>query len=407
MKIGADWRVEVEQEQRKEGNGMRENSNTDAAARLIIDEHDPSIPILPRQGFDQQARNVREFGGGNMGSGGTTSVNEGVRINIPPPHVVNEEDERVRLTSSGSGSVSSNDSGSNRGDDNDRNAAARNVRLNVFQSGNEQLADRSYRIKAYLNLIIGLPQITAIMIVVPLKWTTEHCAQHLHFWALVYALLLAMSIYFSWRLYQEDVPHPDLMSEYGRTLDKCDNIVRNISLLWLVIGNISMYDGGTCKETAPTIYLLCTILVVVGFVIVFFPVILMILIAPLLCCCLPCLIRVLMRVAAAKNAVKGATERDLETLPSAKYHQGMFEDDENAQCAICLSGYSENEIIRQLPCDTRHHFHKGCVDEWLLLNASCPICRASILSDEQEENETDQSSGVANNETASRELAQV
>ncbi|WCJ22406.1 RING/U-box superfamily protein [Euphorbia peplus] len=43
-------------------------------------------------------------------------------------------------------------------------------------------------------------------------------------------------------------------------------------------------------------------------------------------------------------------------------------------CAICLSEYHSQEIIRCIP-ECNHFFHVGCIDEWLRLNNSCPVCR--------------------------------
>ena len=45
---------------------------------------------------------------------------------------------------------------------------------------------------------------------------------------------------------------------------------------------------------------------------------------------------------------------------------------EDASCTICLSEYEVGEEIRRLPC--MHHFHRKCVDEWLLINKNCPLC---------------------------------
>ncbi|XP_074586238.1 RING-H2 finger protein ATL67 [Curcuma longa] len=47
-------------------------------------------------------------------------------------------------------------------------------------------------------------------------------------------------------------------------------------------------------------------------------------------------------------------------------------------CSICLCEYREGEMLRMLP-DCRHYFHLICVDVWLRLNASCPVCRTSPL----------------------------
>ena len=43
-------------------------------------------------------------------------------------------------------------------------------------------------------------------------------------------------------------------------------------------------------------------------------------------------------------------------------------------CSICLSEYQAKETIRTIP-DCEHYFHADCIDEWLKLNAACPVCR--------------------------------
>ncbi|XP_062120189.1 putative RING-H2 finger protein ATL21A [Humulus lupulus] len=45
-------------------------------------------------------------------------------------------------------------------------------------------------------------------------------------------------------------------------------------------------------------------------------------------------------------------------------------------CPICLSEYRPKETLKTIP-ECLHCFHSDCIDEWLRLNASCPICRKS------------------------------
>ncbi|XP_076931123.1 putative RING-H2 finger protein ATL21A [Bidens hawaiensis] len=45
-------------------------------------------------------------------------------------------------------------------------------------------------------------------------------------------------------------------------------------------------------------------------------------------------------------------------------------------CPICLSKYEPKDTLRTIP-ECNHYFHAGCIDQWLKLNATCPICRNS------------------------------
>eukprot|EP00658_Telonema_sp_P-2_P024785 TRINITY_DN19978_c0_g1_i5.p1 TRINITY_DN19978_c0_g1~~TRINITY_DN19978_c0_g1_i5.p1 ORF type:complete len:106 (+),score=27.29 TRINITY_DN19978_c0_g1_i5:128-445(+) len=49
-------------------------------------------------------------------------------------------------------------------------------------------------------------------------------------------------------------------------------------------------------------------------------------------------------------------------------------------CSICLCEYEEEEELRAMPSCT-HVFHVTCIDEWLVLNQSCPVCRQPLNKD--------------------------
>ena len=52
------------------------------------------------------------------------------------------------------------------------------------------------------------------------------------------------------------------------------------------------------------------------------------------------------------------------------------------ECCICLSAYEDGSELRELPC--RHHFHCGCIDKWLYINAICPLCKFNILKSQNQ-----------------------
>ena len=46
------------------------------------------------------------------------------------------------------------------------------------------------------------------------------------------------------------------------------------------------------------------------------------------------------------------------------------------ECCICLLPYEDGVELRGLPCG--HHFHSACVDRWLKMNSTCPLCKYNV-----------------------------
>ncbi|CAL9767949.1 unnamed protein product [Musa acuminata subsp. burmannicoides] len=49
-----------------------------------------------------------------------------------------------------------------------------------------------------------------------------------------------------------------------------------------------------------------------------------------------------------------------------------------SDCAVCLSEFREDELVRLLP-KCGHAFHLGCIDTWLRSHVNCPLCRAPVV----------------------------
>lgn len=79
---------------------------------------------------------------------------------------------------------------------------------------------------------------------------------------------------------------------------------------------------------------------------------------------------------------------DLHTIdafyPKFVHQSGQGDHNKNAggddalsgPCPICLGEYVSGDVLRRGP-DCGHCVHVACVDEWLRLSATCPLCRSS------------------------------
>ncbi|GAA0155782.1 hypothetical protein LIER_13433 [Lithospermum erythrorhizon] len=81
------------------------------------------------------------------------------------------------------------------------------------------------------------------------------------------------------------------------------------------------------------------------------------------------------------NVVVLAEQLNLNRVLSHSFHD---KGDPYSKCVVCLIHFGGGDHVRILAC--QHVFHKDCFDGWLhCLNFNCPLCRASLVSDESVE----------------------
>ncbi|KAJ2705225.1 hypothetical protein FB645_002623 [Coemansia sp. IMI 203386] len=74
------------------------------------------------------------------------------------------------------------------------------------------------------------------------------------------------------------------------------------------------------------------------------------------------------------HAPPPASDEQIGKLPAR-----VISDQEVAahkECGICMEEYQNKEQVVELPC--AHFYHKECIDHWLKMNGTCPICRKRI-----------------------------
>ncbi|XP_054248841.1 RING finger protein 215 [Indicator indicator] len=82
----------------------------------------------------------------------------------------------------------------------------------------------------------------------------------------------------------------------------------------------------------------------------------------------------------AELDLKQHIRRRLLALKTRRYHPGRALQSRACEidsCVVCLDQFHKSQWLRVLPCS--HEFHRDCVDPWLLLQQTCPLCKRNIL----------------------------
>ncbi|CAI0474139.1 unnamed protein product [Linum tenue] len=78
------------------------------------------------------------------------------------------------------------------------------------------------------------------------------------------------------------------------------------------------------------------------------------------------------------DVVAGLDRTSIESLPKILLGESkrLPRPNNGGPCSICLSDYRPKDTLRCIP-ECNHCFHAHCVDEWLRVTATCPLCRTS------------------------------
>jgi hypothetical protein len=133
-------------------------------------------------------------------------------------------------------------------------------------------------------------------------------------------------------------------------------------LFWSALGVVYIADATSnddCTFSTGVLWAFCLQLIVV-----------------LICCCTTCFATY--RICSARRRrVRLNRVRPLIPIKPQPYRPHMFQDTEDAQCAICLDPYVDGNMIQRCPCN--HFFHVDCINTWLGRSHLCPMCQKPIV----------------------------
>ncbi|XP_051122486.1 E3 ubiquitin-protein ligase MPSR1-like [Andrographis paniculata] len=78
----------------------------------------------------------------------------------------------------------------------------------------------------------------------------------------------------------------------------------------------------------------------------------------------------------SKSGRLPATKASIDSMRTVDVEGSEIGD----QCVICLEEWVDGDKAREMPC--KHRFHGKCIEKWLGIHGSCPVCRYEMPVDE-------------------------
>ncbi|KAK4263464.1 hypothetical protein QN277_028864 [Acacia crassicarpa] len=92
-----------------------------------------------------------------------------------------------------------------------------------------------------------------------------------------------------------------------------------------------------------------------------------------------------------------ASKESIDALPCFKIEEG-----DEGECVICLEEWEAGGEVKEMPC--KHKFHPNCVEKWLGIHGSCPVCRYEMPIDEETGKKRDEEDGEERRRRIGREV---
>lgn len=90
----------------------------------------------------------------------------------------------------------------------------------------------------------------------------------------------------------------------------------------------------------------------------------------------PFLHQLIMIQSTPKNSQPPASKASIIAMPSVHVSA-------QTECVICLDEIEVGGVAKEMPCN--HKFHGDCIEKWLELHGSCPVCRYEMPVDDDED----------------------
>ncbi|XP_075518454.1 E3 ubiquitin-protein ligase MPSR1-like [Primulina tabacum] len=89
------------------------------------------------------------------------------------------------------------------------------------------------------------------------------------------------------------------------------------------------------------------------------------------------LVSLLRDMFSSKKGQPPASKESIEALERVEIEK------DGEECVICLEEWAVGEMAKEMPC--KHIFHGGCIEKWLKMHGSCPVCRYKMPVDEDDD----------------------
>lgn len=154
-----------------------------------------------------------------------------------------------------------------------------------------------------------------------------------------------------------------------------DNII-------LFFGTVFISNCKTCAKTSPGLYGVALQIVVFKVSLLIGPLLLFF----ILLCSLGTVLTIISKYHKWKNRAR--FNQMIGTIPvynfSASTPGNVYGDivipPADANCVVCLQPYQDLVEIRVLSC--KHHYHSDCIDQWICLTPTCPLCKRKVFESE-------------------------
>lgn len=90
----------------------------------------------------------------------------------------------------------------------------------------------------------------------------------------------------------------------------------------------------------------------------------------------------------SKECQPPASKASIDALPSVE----ICEESEKGECVVCLDELGIGGlVVKEMPC--KHRFHGNCVEKWLKIHGTCPICRYKMPEEDGDSNNKSENRG--------------